>query len=102
MTCSTLSKPSENFKAEVGLPWSGEYKLIQEDRELQELFKFVFISSSNKEGSYAEDDNGPRVDVVDSFSSDNGTFIPEPEPNSGFTEEEDDKVLDSSDANIDS
>ncbi|KAI9186521.1 hypothetical protein LWI28_018105 [Acer negundo] len=39
MTCSSFPEPSENFKTEVRLPWTGEFKFVESDMELQELFK---------------------------------------------------------------
>ncbi|KAL5779749.1 hypothetical protein ACOSQ2_010486 [Xanthoceras sorbifolium] len=33
-TCSKLPDPSKKYKAEVKIPWSSEYKLIENDRDL--------------------------------------------------------------------
>ncbi|KAI9181428.1 hypothetical protein LWI28_014922 [Acer negundo] len=38
-TCSSIPSPDERFKAEVKLPWNGEYKLIQNDDDMQGVFK---------------------------------------------------------------
>ncbi|KAK1551044.1 hypothetical protein Q3G72_029222 [Acer saccharum] len=37
-SCSTMPEPSESFKVEARLPWSGEYRHIKDDRDLQYLF----------------------------------------------------------------
>ncbi|TXG69264.1 hypothetical protein EZV62_004199 [Acer yangbiense] len=38
-TCATFPKPTETFKVEVmKLPWSGEYKVLNDDRDLQCVF----------------------------------------------------------------
>ncbi|KAK2648282.1 hypothetical protein Ddye_015771 [Dipteronia dyeriana] len=37
-TCSTMPEPLESFKAKARLPWSGEYRHIQDDRDLQDIF----------------------------------------------------------------
>ncbi|KAI9195136.1 hypothetical protein LWI28_012105 [Acer negundo] len=34
-TCATFPEPTETFKAEVKLPWSGDYKVLNDDRDLQ-------------------------------------------------------------------
>ncbi|KAK0571241.1 hypothetical protein LWI29_013030 [Acer saccharum] len=33
-----MPEPSESFKVEARLPWSGEYRHIKDDRDLQYLF----------------------------------------------------------------
>ncbi|KAK2647678.1 hypothetical protein Ddye_015167 [Dipteronia dyeriana] len=37
-TYSTMPESSESFKAKARLPWSGEYRHIQDNRDLQDLF----------------------------------------------------------------
>ncbi|TXG62740.1 hypothetical protein EZV62_009734 [Acer yangbiense] len=37
-TCATFPEPTETFKAEVKLRWSGEYKVLNDDRDLQCVF----------------------------------------------------------------
>ncbi|KAI9198017.1 hypothetical protein LWI28_008658 [Acer negundo] len=37
--CSTKPNPAKRFKAKVKLPWNGEYKLVGDDKELQQVFK---------------------------------------------------------------
>ncbi|KAI9201286.1 hypothetical protein LWI28_021137 [Acer negundo] len=34
----TIPNPSETFKTEARLPWSGQYKTIKDDNDLQQVF----------------------------------------------------------------
>ncbi|KAL5758408.1 hypothetical protein ACOSP7_021019 [Xanthoceras sorbifolium] len=36
--CSTLPEPTETFKAEVRIPWTGEYRVRADDKDLQQVF----------------------------------------------------------------
>ncbi|KAK2638318.1 hypothetical protein Ddye_026113 [Dipteronia dyeriana] len=46
-TCATFPEPTETFKAEVKLPWSGEYKVLNDDRDLQCVFN-MFMNRNLK------------------------------------------------------
>ncbi|KAK1564406.1 hypothetical protein Q3G72_002522 [Acer saccharum] len=70
--CSTMPNPSERFKVEVKLPWNGEYKLVGDDKELQQVFRMFkekdYIPHSNNRGSIGgsqEDNSGYSVDGVE-------------------------------------
>ncbi|KAK3198091.1 hypothetical protein Dsin_021506 [Dipteronia sinensis] len=38
-SCSTMPDPTEKFKVEVKLPWSGEYKVLGAEFHMQDVFR---------------------------------------------------------------